>query len=116
MRIFVDYCRVHDSSRIDAVMPEIQTLATVVQKTFNTLIEDIDNEEREVFIEGLGTAKYSKMLIIDQVLHTITLMPIDHYGGRITSALMSASLNLLCVSWIGTHDVHRTNAGTSITT
>ncbi|KAL1753202.1 armadillo-type protein [Schizophyllum commune] len=92
MRIFVDYCKVHDSSRIDAVMPEIQTLATVVQKTFNTLIEDIDNEEREVFIEGLGTAKYSKMLIIDQVLHTITLMPIDHYGGRITSALMRRML------------------------
>ena len=114
MRIFVDYCRVHDSSRIDAVMPEIQTLATVVQKTFNSLIEDIDNEEREVFIESLGTAKYSKMLIIDQVLHTITLMPIDHYGGVRTSALMSASNE--CVSWIDTHDVHRTNAGTSITT
>ncbi|KAL1732694.1 armadillo-type protein [Schizophyllum commune] len=92
MRIFVDYCKVHDSSRIDAVMPEIQTLATVVQKTFNSLIEDIDNEEREVFIESLGTAKYSKMLIIDQVLHTITLMPIDHYGGVRTSALMRRML------------------------
>ncbi|KAL1671838.1 armadillo-type protein [Schizophyllum commune] len=92
MRIFVDYCKVHDSSRIDAVMPEIQTLATVVQKTFNSLIEDIDNEEREVFIESLGTAKYSKMLVIDQVLHTITLMPIDHYGGVRTSALMRRML------------------------
>ncbi|KAL1667231.1 armadillo-type protein [Schizophyllum commune] len=92
MRIFVDYCKVHDSSRIDAVMPEIQTLATVVQKTFNSLIEDIDNEEREVFNEGLGTAKYSKMLIIDQVLHTITLMSIDHYGGLRTSALMRRML------------------------
>ncbi|TRM62875.1 nuclear condensing complex subunit [Schizophyllum amplum] len=93
-RVFVDHCRARDSARLDAAMTEVHTLAGTVQTLYNALLEDIDNERHGLSYapEDLRAAQDTKILIIDQVLQTISLMPIDHYGGQITAKMMRAML------------------------
>ncbi|KAL1747325.1 nuclear condensing complex subunit [Schizophyllum fasciatum] len=96
-RIFVEYCRTHDSGRIDIDMPEVQVLSTVAQNVYNAYLEDIDNQASDVFLNEdqqrrIDAAIYNKLLILDQVLRTITLMPMDHFGGIKTAQLMSGLL------------------------
>jgi len=96
-RVFVEHCKnVNDSAKLEN-LPVVTEIAFRIQEAYNSLIEDISNQENNVDDLGSGEIerKEARELVISELLKlAVNLDYSDEIGRRKTFQLVRASFSL----------------------